>query len=56
LKKLNAKNKKLEKICINLNINGFFLKRDFFKRQNYQKKKRKGKRNGLASLATVWSI
>jgi hypothetical protein len=40
LKKLNAKNKKLEKICINLNINGFFLKRDFFKRQNYQKKKK----------------
>jgi hypothetical protein len=55
LKKLNAKNKKLEKICINLNINGFFLKRDFLKGK-ITKKKRKGKRNGLASLATVWSI
>ena len=44
MKKLNAKNKKLEKICINLNINGFFLKRDFFKRKNYQKKKKRKKK------------
>jgi hypothetical protein len=43
LEKLNAKYKKLEKICINLNINGFFLSMIFLKGKITKKKKRKKK-------------